>query len=170
MIQRPRFRNTDGILLATEPFHVLSETCRLHALCESCRRVFSRSKIVRGSSFWISPTTETFTLHASILGLNQSVGQRCHFCTLVWGSLEDKEGSLKRIVAMQKSTQNPQQSPPKAEVTSVSPLLPVQIKITSSSSSTGEFAIELVFDAMLQGRHQPYRWGPRGMGSKIEKC
>ena len=172
-VRKPRFRGTNGSPGAIERVDHSTETCNLHQLCKSCQKVFSQSKIIKGSYFWISPKTETFTLHASILDLEQSVEQRCHFCTLAWEVLEDKEGSLKELVATLKGARIPLQTSfqdRSASVRSLSLSHPVQAKLESSSSSTGDFVIHIICVGMSHAHENPCNRNPRGMYSVIRQC
>ena len=94
VIQPPRSNHADGVSDHTKRDDVASKTCKLHALCTSCQRVFRNSGLISGSRFWLTRTVEVHTLHTALYNLDLSVKEGCHFCTLVWQTLDDGEGSL----------------------------------------------------------------------------
>jgi hypothetical protein len=78
--------NEDGSEESVEEIGI----CRPHVLCTTCRRLFSEEKVrswVQGKA----PTFEDFKVpfHASLKDLEDSVGQKCHVCTLVWEELNN---------------------------------------------------------------------------------
>ena len=94
VLQPPRLKSAQGIPDHAGRHYVASKTSKLHSLCSSCQRVFQSPGLISGSRFWLTRTVETHTLHTALYGLDMSVKEGCHFCTLVWQTLDDGEGSL----------------------------------------------------------------------------
>ena len=99
VLQPPRSNHADGVSNHTKPDDVVSKACKLHTLCTSCQRVFRNSGLISGSRFWLTRTVETHTLHTALYNLDLSVKAGCHFCTLVWQTLDDGEGSLDWVLS-----------------------------------------------------------------------
>ena len=76
-------------LVTTNP-----DACNLHELCHCCRKVTSKSKLLRDTSFWKKPCVESYTLHSALSSLARSVKQRCHLCTLIWEGIHSAKGPL----------------------------------------------------------------------------
>ena len=99
VLQPPRSKHADSVSDHPNGNDVISETCKLHTLCASCQRVFRNSGLISGSRFWLTRTVETHTLHTALYHLDLSVKAGCHFCTLVWQTLDDGEGSLDLVLS-----------------------------------------------------------------------
>ena len=99
VLQPPRAKHADGVSNHTDRNDVASKTCKLHTLCESCQKVFRTSGLISGSRFWLTRTVETHELHTTLYHLDLSVKAGCHFCTLVWQTLDDREGYLDLVLS-----------------------------------------------------------------------
>lgn len=99
VLQPPRSKHADNVSDHTKRNDVASKTCKSHTLCASCQRVFRDSGLISGSDFWFTRTVETHTLHTALYHLDLSVKAGCHFCTLVWQTLDDGEGYLDLVLS-----------------------------------------------------------------------
>lgn len=89
-------REAPNIPLPDPDEYSKADTCTLHALCSSCRRVLRASSHVKGTLFSFWRTTERITLWPSLEDLKGSVDNRCHFCTMVWQIIsKDRDGQLR---------------------------------------------------------------------------
>lgn len=64
--------------------------CNLNNLCDRCTVIFRQSRLVRGSTLYIIPSVEYFTLHQTVEDLVQAVNSCCHLCTSIWSHIKEE--------------------------------------------------------------------------------